>query len=85
MISKCANPACSAHFLYLHQGRVFRIMRDADGDSEPQWGVDANLKTHPQVEFFWLCDRCSMTLTIRYQKGSGVIVQQLRAALRAAS
>ena len=29
MLSKCANPACSAHFLYLHEGRVFRIMRDA--------------------------------------------------------
>src|SRR5947209_19080489 len=25
MLSKCANPACSAQFRYLHDGKVFRV------------------------------------------------------------
>jgi len=83
MISKCANPACSAHFLYLHEGRVFRIMRSEDSDGL-EMGMDPTLKKRLHVEFFWLCDRCAGTMTIRYRDGS-VIVQPIRAALRAAS
>lgn len=83
MISKCANPACSAHFLYLHEGRVFRVMRAVDGEPGSQVGAESTAKK--QTEFFWLCDRCCATLTIRYRKGSGVTVQPIRAALAAAS
>jgi hypothetical protein len=25
MLSKCANPACSANFRYLHEGRLFHV------------------------------------------------------------
>jgi hypothetical protein len=85
MISKCANPACPAHFLYLHEGRVFRILRDADPAREAHTGVDQAAKRHARVEFYWLCDRCSQIMTIRYRKGSGIIVEQSRTALRAAS
>jgi len=85
MISRCANPACSAHFLYLHEGRVFRIVRDSMNVREMQLGVDPTLKKHPQVEFYWLCKTCSVKMTIVYRKESGVIVQPLRAALKAAS
>jgi hypothetical protein len=85
MISKCANPSCSAHFLYLHQGRVFRILRRSEEIPDQQLGVDPSVKKHAQVEFYWLCDTCSRAWTIRYQEGIGVSVQPLRAALRAAS
>jgi hypothetical protein len=30
MISKCANPACTAHFLYLHEGKLFRVFRNSE-------------------------------------------------------
>ena len=85
MISKCANPACSAHFLYLHEGRVFRVMRDSPGVRELQMGVDPSVKKHPQMEFYWLCKTCALKMTIRSRKEGGVIVQPLRAALKAAS
>jgi hypothetical protein len=85
MISKCANPACSAHFLYLHQGRVFRILRRSEESRGQQLGLDPTVKKREQVEFYWLCDACSQAWTIRYQEGSGVSVQPLRAALRAVS
>jgi hypothetical protein len=85
MISKCANPACFAHFLYLHEGRVFRIVRSSSDVRELQLGVDPALKKHPQVEFYWLCKACSQTMTIRSCKETGIIIQPLRAALGAAS
>jgi hypothetical protein len=85
MISKCANPACSAHFLYLHQGRVFRILRRSEQIRDQQRSADPTLKKQAQVEFYWLCDKCSRAWTVRYQEGIGVSVQPLRAALRAAS
>lgn len=83
MLSKCANPACFAHFLYLHEGRVFRIMRN--GNESPAGMDPTTFQKHPQVEFFWLCEKCAATMTIRYRRDCGIIVQQLRAALRAAS
>jgi len=85
MISKCANPACSAHFLYLHQGKLFRVLR-ASEDSSPELGIDPNMrKPARRVEFFWLCSECCVRLTIRYEKGSGVVVRPLALAFRAAS
>ena len=84
MISKCANPACSAHFLYLHQGRVFRVMRAPDKSDKLPPSFDSTINKRASVEFFWLCDRCAGTMTIRYRDGS-VVVQPIWAALRAAS
>ena len=32
MLSKCANPGCSASFLYLHQGKLFRLETNGNGE-----------------------------------------------------
>lgn len=85
MLSKCANPACSAHFLYLNKGRVFRIMRNAGSASASQLGMDPTFQERRQVEFYWLCEKCAATMTVRYRRETGIIVQPLWAALRAAS
>jgi hypothetical protein len=85
MISKCANPACSAHFLYLHEGRVYRVLRNLPDTREAQMGVDPSFKKHPQAEFYWLCERCGVTMTLRFRKDAGVIVEPKHAALRAAA
>ena len=34
MISKCANPACSSRFLYLHEGKLYRFERAAENDTK---------------------------------------------------
>src|ERR1700752_4801545 len=69
MLSKCANPGCSATFLYLHQGKLFRHENEAHGSENP----DPSIKKPPQrIEFFWLCDDCAVTMTLRYQKGAGI-------------
>jgi hypothetical protein len=86
MISKCANPACTAHFLYLHEGKLFRVLRGSEEALAPQMGVDPTVRKHVQrVEFFWLCSNCSTRMTVRYEKGVGVVVRPLAIAFRAAS
>lgn len=81
MISKCANPSCSARFLYLHTGKLFRFELEAKDDEGPQLG-----RKHSRgIEFYWLCENCSAEMTLVYRKGSGVTIQPLSADYPAAS
>jgi hypothetical protein len=57
MLSKCANPACSTSFRYLHEGKVFRLERELD---------DTANSSH-NFEYFWLCPVCSSFLTVVYE------------------
>ena len=74
MLSKCANPACSAPFHYLRHGRLFKIQIAEETIS----GALA-LKPQYRLETFWLCDDCAVTQTLGYAKGRGVIAVPLRA------
>jgi len=86
MISKCANPACSARFLYLHEGKLFRFEREAKEDTGPLLGFDPALRKRSRgVEFFWLCESCSRALTLTCRKGTGVVTRRLPDGLKAAS
>jgi hypothetical protein len=86
MISKCANPACSARFLYLHEGRLFRFEREAKEDTELLLGFDTTLHKHSRgVEFFWLCTTCAANMTLVRRKGGGVVPHQVSGLLKAAS
>ncbi len=69
MLSKCANPGCPATFLYLHQGKLFRVENGASGSEN----LDSQTKRPAQrVEFFWLCADCAATMTLKYKKGVGI-------------
>lgn len=48
MLSKCANPACTRSFRYLHEGKLFW--------REP--GRDPRTGAVVKGEWFWLCDHC---------------------------
>lgn len=86
MISKCANLACSNRFLYLYQGKLFRFEREAKEDAKPLLGFDPSVRRHSAgVEFFWLCETCSATMTLTYEKGRGVTTRRLVKTLKAAS
>jgi hypothetical protein len=87
MISKCANPDCFAHFLYLHEGKLFRVLHQASDGSGSQAGDDhfMSKKCVARVEFFWLCPECATRMTIKYEKGTGIVVRPKAIALRAAS
>jgi hypothetical protein len=70
MLSKCANPACSESFRYLHQGRIFSLL------SGPGYsGVNAvwDHLLESQVERYWLCDSCSQSMTVCRVNGHAVV------------
>ena len=86
MISKCANPACRARFLYLHEGKLFQFEREACDDAELLLGFDSTMHKHSTgVEFFWLCGQCAATMTLIYAKGVGVTTHPRHLLLKAAS
>ena len=60
MLTKCANPACSATFRYLHEGRlfVFEPKRDAPQRGPPADLEDTGRSHSPQ--YFWLCFSCCL-------------------------
>lgn len=66
MLSTCANPACRVPFHYLLGGKVYS--RKPPGPDEAE----------SAVEYFWLCGRCSQTLTVAICDLSGeVMVREL--------
>jgi hypothetical protein len=79
MLSKCANPPCSASFRYFRQGKLFRVETEASG-------MVPTAKAPGRSEFFWLCDDCASHLTLEYDRQmSVVVVKRLDPELRAAS
>ena len=85
MLSKCANPDCSASFQYLREGKLFQIDSDAaDGRHGGPQVLDGKRPSR-RVEYFWLCGRCAAEMTLAFERGKGVIAipRQRMAAFRA--
>jgi hypothetical protein len=82
MLSKCANPDCSAPFLYLHRGKLFRIERRTPLTSTEPVAFE---KIPPlSIEYFWLCETCSEQLTV-VRAERGIRVTPLPVRIRLAS
>jgi len=62
MLEKCANPACTATFRRLRDGRVFVTEVEADYRSSASGGSR-------QRQYFWLCNSCCRTMTVIAEKG----------------
>ena len=59
MVSKCANPKCTARMKYLHEGRLFVVQTRS---SLRYWRGDSDSFSAPpgkQIEYFWLCHSCA--------------------------
>jgi hypothetical protein len=69
MISKCANPACPTRFHYLREGKLFRMEFDPERASLLPHLVSRR-KPVRRAEHFWLCGRCSATLTLVMNNGA---------------
>lgn len=83
MLSKCANPGCTATFLYLHQGKLFRL--NVGNDTPVSAALSNNAKSVTRVEFFWLCSDCANELTVDYNQVTGVAVVPLPKPLASAA
>jgi len=72
MLAKCTNPSCSASFLHLDEGQLFRLETDfAAGSSYAK-----------ATEYFWLCGPCSAGMSLHLAQNGTVTVTGLREALR---
>ncbi len=75
MLSKCANPECSAPFLYFHRGRLFRLETEGREDRRRHLGDETGVsKPLRRIEFYWLCEGCAEKMTIAFDKISGLAV-----------
>jgi len=73
MLAKCINPACTAVFRYLHEGRLFRLEADPDPTSQHNWN-SPGLKPG---EFYWLCGACSTLMTLHLADDGAVVAARL--------
>jgi hypothetical protein len=71
MLAKCTNPSCSASFLRVDKGRLFRL------ETEPILGSATPKKT----EYFWLCAYCSAGMTLRLAQDGSIVVTGRREML----
>ena len=85
MLSKCANPECTAPFHYLRDGKLFQIDTSALSQSAGPQLVNEAKPAH-RIEYFWLCTQCSSSMTLTFQRGKGVVTVPLApAAVRRAA
>ncbi len=86
MISQCANPACSRPFHSLGRGHLFRF--EVRHPSEPcrdiPYAVCSKRPGHASV-YFWLCETCAQTLTLRFDPHTGVRLMPHRPAVSPAT
>lgn len=70
MVKTCANPVCDAPFHYWRGGRLFRCdVRTPDRIRQ--------LKSARSSVFFWLCENCCSTMTLRFDQHTGLEVVPL--------
>ena len=59
MLTKCANPSCSASFRFLHSGKLFHF----DKPFRPSVGHQIH-RPASSGEMFWLCEKCAFENTL---------------------
>ena len=74
MLGKCLNPGCFRAFHYFGEGRVF--LRSCGCSHVPR-GREMSLwpDCSAPLEYFWLCQRCSQTLTLVFDSAGRALVR----------
>ena len=67
MLRKCANPACTAPFRSLREGKLFLAENHV---------LEARDRK-PRREHFWLCAGCSAQFTLRFDEKRGMVTVPL--------
>jgi hypothetical protein len=65
MLSKCANPSCSAQFHYMYEGKLFLLSNDSRVRNVSEHKVAA-------MQFAWLCDECSRVMRVVLDRNGAV-------------
>jgi hypothetical protein len=76
MVSKCANPECTAPFLYFHRGRLFRLETEGRQERRRNLGGETGTgKPLRRIEFYWLCQDCAEKMTLAFDRATGISVR----------
>jgi hypothetical protein len=78
MLSKCANPSCSTRFLYLREGKLFHLAPPGNSRSMSDSRDWTGGERRP--EYYWLCNVCATSLTLAFDKRTGMILVPLQNA-----
>lgn len=73
MLSKCANPNCSAPFHYFREGRIF-ILDERTWPGLFQKAKEKYGQQSHNVEHFWLCGQCSSQYGIALSREGAISV-----------
>lgn len=73
MLSKCANPSCSAQLVYLREGKIFTMESTASHQSRLAV-TSGQSKVSRRVEHFWLCGTCAEHWTLAFDDALGLQV-----------
>jgi hypothetical protein len=74
MLHKCANPACTAPFRSLREGKLFLA---ETFPSDINDAFDGNRRKVNRREHFWLCNECSSHYTLRFDPAVGMLTVPL--------
>lgn len=70
MLQKCANPSCSTPFRSLREGKLFLAESLFREFATPASGSAPKMRRR---EHFWLCEACSLQLTLRFDAQRGML------------
>jgi hypothetical protein len=83
MLDKCANPICPNPFRRLNQGQLFRVeQRSYAAVTTSPLAAARRIRPRRRVEHYWLCDQCSSTLTLIFEKECGMLTVPLSVTKR---
>jgi len=76
MLYKCANEACSTPFRRLREGKLFQVETEYFAQAQ---NASSHRRSRPwrRVEHYWLCDSCSVYITLTFDRERGVITVPL--------
>ncbi len=78
MLSKCANPACSTPFRRLREGKLFQVETECWPQAkQPAARLVSRRRPWRRVEHYWLCDQCSFSITLTFDRERGMIAVPL--------
>ena len=80
MLSKCANPPCSAPFRYLREGRLYLLDYKAGFSGRKPTADLKLLGTSRAFDCLWLCSSCCRDMTIQIDNDHRVRVVYKQAA-----
>ena len=74
MLAKCSNSSCAASFRSLGNGQLFQLEKDGRVQTSKPG----------KIEYFWLCEACARTMTLRIREDGAVVAVTLPDLLRTA-